>query len=145
MVDDIHFESERAAFTREDMHAEIGLRSEIYGRRIAGGHVVQREKNAAGRGEIGRYLLPVREIPLPDCGLDACAVDSAVRRKHDVRGHYVHSPFEIAAQNSGQVFAGKDPAAAPSGDQKLRVVGFAETVAAAPEDAEFPGTAREGG
>src|SRR5215469_5401923 len=138
VMHDVHLQRQRAAFAREDVDAHINLRCEVDRRRVAGRDIVQREKRATRNPPEWRHFLPVRKVPFPEKRLDARAIDSAFRREYDVSGHHVHGPFEIPTQNSRQMLSREHQTTPPSGYEELRVIGFAEAIAAAGEDAQFP-------
>ena len=66
------------------MRAEDSLRREIHIGRVARRDVVRAEDDASRSGNVGRDFVAAREIPLPDGGLEAAAVDGARGWKHGV-------------------------------------------------------------
>jgi len=115
-MNNVHFERHGAALAREQVKAEIDLRSEVDGRRIARRNIGAGEEGAAGHSKERRDFLEVREVPFPEERLDAAAVDAAIGRKNDLGGHHVNGPLEIATQYSRKVFSGENQTAAATGD-----------------------------
>src|ERR1700691_6246101 len=73
------------------------------------------------------------EIPCPNRGLDAAAINRALRRKYHIDRHHIHRPFEIPAKDAGEMIRRQDAAGAAAGIKKLRVVRFAQPDSAAAE------------
>ena len=143
-VADRVFEEECVAGLYENMRASDQLRSEIHGRSISGRNVVGGEDDATGGRDVRDDFFVAGEIPLPDRGLEAAAVDGACGRKHGVERHDVKSPLEISAKPAGKMIMAENAADAAPGIHELRVVGFAEAEASAGKNAEFPGATRDG-
>src|SRR5271156_301346 len=132
------FGGKRAAWLHKHVRAECESLREIYGCGVARRNITGGEHRAANDRNVRRIFIPTGEVPLPDRGPDARAINSAGWRKDGEERQHVHGPFEIAAQDAGQMVAGQDPAPAPAAKRKLSAVGFAKTGTTASDNAQFP-------
>src|SRR5271156_4159222 len=113
--------------SKRSSRREIDLRS------ISRRNIASAEHHATLRGKVRNNLLPASEIPLPDRRLNTAAINRALRRKHDIDRHHVHSPLEIPAKNPGEVIRRQDPSGAAARIKELCVVRFAQPDSAAAE------------
>src|SRR6202167_345067 len=96
-------------------------------------NIVSAENDPTLGGEVRNDLLPAGKIPFPDGGLNAAAINRALRRKYHIDRHHIHRPFEIPAKDAGEMIRRQDAAGAAAGIKKLRVVRFAQPDSAAAE------------
>jgi hypothetical protein len=139
------FKKQGAAALVKITAAHDELRGEVHLRGVTGRNIAFGENNPTGRRDVRSEFLAAREIPLPDDRFEAASVDgSAPRCEHGVKRHDVYRPFEISAQQAGQVVAGKNAAHSSARVEKLGTIGFTEARATASQDAKFPGPFYQG-
>src|SRR5271155_2029493 len=130
---ELDFKKQRSLRFHKHMRSKRSSRREIDLRSISRRNIGSAENHAALRGEVRNNLLPASEIPLPDRRLNTAAINRALRRKHDIDRHHVHSPLEIPAKNPGEVIRRQNASRAAPGIKELRIIRFAQPDSAAAE------------
>lgn len=96
-VGDRTFKEKCLMALHEDVAAEGDAWSEVHLRSIPRRNILSRKNNAADGGYVRSDGAAASEIPLPNYRANAAAPYCTLRRKNDVHGQDICSPFEIPA------------------------------------------------